>query len=54
MIDLNNKLKYINNSDHKYYSVDVSNYEEILKVKNIILREKQMKFKFKNWNNYIN
>ena len=39
MKDFNNKLKYINNSDHKYYSVDVSNYEEILKVKNNILRE---------------
>ena len=39
MRDLNNKLKYINNSDHKYYNVDVSNYDEILKVKNNILRE---------------
>jgi len=39
MKDLNNKLKYINNANHKYYSVDVSKYEEILKVKNDLLRE---------------
>ena len=30
MKDLNNKLKYINNANHKYFSVDVSKYEEIL------------------------
>ena len=39
MKDLNNKLKIINNINNKYYSVDVSNYDEILKVKNDLLRE---------------
>tara|TARA_B110000444_G_C18806174_1_gene580068 strand:+ start:790 stop:1230 length:441 start_codon:yes stop_codon:yes gene_type:complete len=40
--DLNNKLKTINNADDKYYSVNVSNYDEILKVKNVLLREKSL------------
>lgn len=39
MKDLNNKLKTINNTNHSYYSVDVSNYNEILKIKNDLLRE---------------
>ena len=39
MRDLNNKLKNINNVDHKYYTIDVSKYDEILKVKNNLLRE---------------
>ena len=42
MKDLNNKLKTINNTDHSYYSVDVSNYNEILKVKNDLLRENSL------------
>ena len=42
MKDLNNKLKTINNTNHSYYSVDVSNYNEILKVKNNLLRENSL------------
>ena len=42
MINLNKKLKFISNSDHKYYSVDASNYEDILKVKNKLLRENSL------------
>ena len=39
MSNLQNKLKYINNNNHLYYSIDVSNYNEILKIKNKLLRE---------------
>lgn len=39
MRDLQSKLKFINNNNHLYYSTDVSNYEEILKIKNNLLRE---------------
>lgn len=40
MKELNNKLNNINNKENKFFSVDVSKYEEILKVKNDLLREK--------------
>lgn len=39
MQDLNLKLNIINNKENKYFSVDVSLYEEISKVKNELLRE---------------
>ena len=39
MQDLNQKLNIINNKENKYFSVDVSLYEEISKVKNELLRE---------------
>ena len=37
--NLNEKLKKINNIDNIGYSVDVSNYDDILNVKNKLLRE---------------
>ena len=39
MKELNNKLNIINNKQNKFFSVDVSLYEEISKVKNDLLRE---------------
>ena len=39
IINLNEKLKKINNIDNIGYSVDVSNYDEILKIKNNLLRD---------------
>tara|TARA_Y100000992_G_scaffold241658_1_gene172534 strand:+ start:882 stop:1697 length:816 start_codon:yes stop_codon:yes gene_type:complete len=39
---LNEKLKKINNIDNIGYSVDVSNYDEIFKVKNNLLRENNL------------
>jgi 2,4-dienoyl-CoA reductase [(3E)-enoyl-CoA-producing], mitochondrial len=39
---LNEKLKKINNTDNIGYSVDVSNYDEIFKVKNNLLRENNL------------
>jgi 2,4-dienoyl-CoA reductase len=39
MQDLNLKLNIINNKENKFFSVDVSNYDEIVKVKNELLRE---------------
>ena len=39
MQELNSKLNNINNKENKFFSVDVSKYEEILKVKNDLLRE---------------
>ena len=40
--NLNEKLKKINNIDNIGYSVDVSNYDEIFKVKNYLLRDNNM------------
>lgn len=37
--NLNEKLKKINNIDNIGYTVDVSNYDEILKIKNYLLRD---------------
>ena len=40
MQELNKKLDNINNKNNKFFSVDVSNYDQILKVKNEMMREK--------------
>ena len=40
MKELNKKLNNINNKNNKYFSVDVSKYDQILKVKNEMMREK--------------
>jgi 2,4-dienoyl-CoA reductase len=39
MKTLNKNLNLINNKQNKFFSVDVSNYDEILKIKNNLLRE---------------
>ena len=39
MKNLNEKLNNINNKQNKFFSIDVSNYDEILKVKNELLRD---------------
>lgn len=39
MKTLNKNLNLINNKQNKFFSVDVSNYNEILKIKNNLLRE---------------
>ena len=39
MQELNKKLDNINNKNNKFFSVDVSNYDQILNVKNNLLKE---------------
>ena len=39
---LHDKLKTINNINHKYYSVDVSNYQDILSIKNNLKKENML------------
>ena len=39
MRDLQSKLKFINNANHSYYSVDISHYENINKIKNDLIKK---------------
>jgi len=42
METLNNELNYINKLDNKFFSVDVSKYEDVNNIKNVLAKENQL------------